>query len=192
MADPNHPQKFSFLFSDKTLTLVITFNSLIALGLVGLTYYTKFIYKKPPITEATERERLKQIESSQIPPSKSGMITFDPITVNLLSSYPPSQKMTEVTQTSEQKSHFITLGLALEIRDENQKKTLYTLKPFFLDELIQLLGKRTFEELITIQGRYILNSQIVHHMNRIIEKKTQTPPSGSWITHAYFTQFIVQ
>lgn len=192
MADPTHPQKFSFLFSDKTLTLVITFNSLIALGLVGLTYYTKFIYKKPALTEAQERERLKQVASSQIPSSKSSMISFDPITVNLLPSYPPPQKMGEVTQTSEPKPHFITLGLSLEIRDENQKTTLNTLKPFFLDELIQLLGKRTFEELITVQGRYILNSQIIDHMNRIIEKKAQTPPHRSWITHAYFTQFIVQ
>jgi flagellar basal body-associated protein FliL len=82
--------------------------------------------------------------------------------------------------------------MAIEVRDEKQKDLVESFKAFFLDELIRLLGRRSFEELITVQGRYVLNSQITEKFNQIINSKLNPTPAELLITHTYFTQFIVQ
>jgi flagellar basal body-associated protein FliL len=182
----------SFAITDKTLTLFMSLNVVATLSLVGFTYYTQFIYKKPIFSETTERARIEEQESTQKPSLKPTYIAFDSMTVNLLPSYQSHHKPEEQDESPDQKPHYITLGLSLEIRNEKQKALIEELKPLLIDELIQLLGRRTFEELITVQGRYVLNSKITEQMNQLIRKKAQLASQEPLITHAYFTQFIVQ
>jgi flagellar basal body-associated protein FliL len=190
-----HPQleTKAFAISDKVLTLFIALNCLAMGGVTGLFYYTKIIYQKPRITEKTERERLDRDNTLKKKELNPTFVSFESITVNLRHSYNPSQKIkNENESTPEQKPHFITLSMAIEVRDEKQKDLVESFKAFFLDELIRLLGRRSFEELITVQGRYVLNSQITEKFNQIINSKLNPTPAELLITHTYFTQFIVQ
>ena len=193
MADQFKSNPTELTPSDKVLAALIILNSLATASVGGLFFYTKVFYQRPKITEKTERARLendKNLKRSELTP---GFLTFDPITVNLSQSYQPAQKIrNETDPTPEQKPHYVTLGLAIEIRDEKQKAVVESFRAFFLDELIRLLGRRTFEELVTVQGRYILNSQIIQKFNQHMSTKLSPPPTELLITHAYFTQFIVQ
>jgi flagellar basal body-associated protein FliL len=73
-----------------------------------------------------------------------------------------------------------------------------------MDYLLSLLGRKAFADLTTVQGRYLLRSQISEIVNQLVngemdEKDTpgKAPQhhvggGAPLVTNVYFTQFIVQ
>ncbi|MGZ3699151.1 MAG: flagellar basal body-associated FliL family protein [Bdellovibrionota bacterium] len=172
-------------------------NTLAILGTVGLLYYTRMLYQRPAITEAGERDRLAEAKASPLAPAKPALIKFDPFTANISPS-PDAPKPADGTARQLQgKLHYVTVGFALEIRDENQKDLIDEIRPQLMDRLLQLLGHKAFQDLTSVQGRYILRTQILETANKLIAsgmKSLHEDPRNrdGLISNVYLTQIVVQ
>ena len=96
------------------------------------------------------------------------------------------------SQQIEGKLHYSTVGFALEIRDGSKKEVIETLRPIIMDKFISLLGRKGFKELTTVQGRYLLRTQLLESVNQIVAKASEEAARDGLVTNIYFTQFIVQ
>ena len=164
--------------------LLAAFNSLVALGLVGLMFYIKMVYKRPAITEDGERMRLTKMHEKKMEVVVPGLIAFEPITVNI-AAQPPNPKPADGTARQlAGKLHYATVGFALELRDAEQKDMIESLRPVIIDRMLNLLGHKAFHELTTPQGRYVLRSQILDLTNQMTH--------GTLVSNVYFTEFTVQ
>src|SRR5581483_3130648 len=102
----------------KTGTLLTLVNTVAVVATAGLLYYTKLLYKRPAITEEQERTHLKEAHVAKpVDAPVSGLIGFEPITVNI-ESVPRAPKPADgTTRQIEGKLHYATLGFSLEIQD---------------------------------------------------------------------------
>lgn len=167
-------------------------NTIAILGALGLLTYSKLYFKRPPITEESERARLAEVHASPTPPPEPGYVNLEPLTVNI-SSNPTNPKPADGTSAQLQgKLHYVTVGISLEIRDKNQEDLIEEGKPYIIDKMISILGKKQFHELNQVQGRYILHTQIIDAVNQLINSLSPKPSKEGLITHVYFTQFFVQ
>jgi flagellar basal body-associated protein FliL len=193
-------------------------NVLVLIAAAGLLYYTRMVFKRPVITESGERARLAKLHESPLPPTIPMTINFDPITVNIEST-PKSPKVDEASsQQIQGKLHYVTLGFALEIRDSKRQEDIEELRPFLIDHLLHVLGHKKFQDLNSVQGRYILKTEIVNFANEYIAKhklkglskppeaekdpsgvdasadgtEPNSPPKDILVTELYFNQFVTQ
>jgi flagellar basal body-associated protein FliL len=186
-------------------------NVLALLAAAGLLYYTRMVFKRPVITESGERARLAKMHASPLPPSIPMTIAFEPLTVNIEAT-PVAPKADEKSnQQIQGKLHYVTLGFSLEIRDSKRKEEIEELRPFLIDHLLHVLGHKKFQELNSVQGRYLLRTEIVNFANDYLEKhklkgfakpteepkekeddSTEPAPKDILVTELYFNQFIVQ
>lgn len=150
------------------LTLV---NTVAALAAVGALYYTKILFKRPAITEETERkrlledQRLKKIASET---TATGLVSFEPVTVNI-ETYPAQPPLTDEDDPGALKGklHYVTMALSVEIVDGGQTKAVDQVRPVILDQILTLMARKSFHELTTVQGRYVLRTQIMDLINRL-------------------------
>jgi flagellar FliL protein len=147
------------------LALVII-NTLGILTVIYLTYYTKFAYHKPTITD---KKVMVEIEEQ-----KDKLMDFidyklEPFTVNLNKS--PYGKFVN--------TKFTLLAVDYATKDELDKKI-----DKVRDSIISILNKKYPEELSSIQGKLFLKDQIVTTINGLLEK-------GS-IREVYIETFIIQ
>ena len=82
------------------------------------------------------------------------------------------------------KTHYARIGLTLELRNINEKGAVGENRPRILDELLTMLGNKQFNEISTVQGRYILRNEILDKINDMVKKPL--------VTNVFFTEFIVQ
>lgn len=177
-SSPSGPSKLPLLFS--------LLNTLGLLAAVGAVVYTRMMFQRPKITESSERTaRTTQAEKELAAPATPVTMAFDPITVNIRgggAGAPP-------------KMHYVTLGFSLEIRDESRADSVTEIKPLLLDRILHLLGNKAFHDLNTVQGRYILRTEIQDMANSLIaerQPKTTGPRQPALITSVYVTQFTLQ
>ena len=159
-------------------------NLLALLGALGTFVYTKMVYKRPAITERGERARLAEEAGGQAEmPHVPGHVHFDKFTVNIR----PTPAIPQPSETPSQikgKQHYATLGFSLQIRDQTEGASIESIRPLIMDELLMLLGKKAYEDLTTVQGRFLLRSQILEIVNRLLKEPI--------VTNVYFNEFIVQ
>ncbi|MBI4926006.1 MAG: flagellar basal body-associated FliL family protein [Bdellovibrio sp.] len=164
-------------------------NSLIVLITLGLLVFTQMLYKRPAITEQTERVKLekKHLKQEETPP---GYLQFEPVTINI-SSVPAQPRSAEGTPAQiHGKLHYVTLGFSLQIKDQKLVERLEPIRTKLMDQILGLLGKKTFNELVTVHGRYIVKNQILNAANLMTHQILNIKFYP--ITHVFFTQFIVQ
>jgi flagellar basal body-associated protein FliL len=179
--------------NSRNVLFVLLFNTLVIFGTIGFTFYTKYIFHKQKITEREERERIREKYSRPVEETTSTLFTLDSMTVNIANTYPIPKVAEGETPKIPGKFHYCTVQLSLEIKDEDQKDTVEALKPLLVDQIITILGKKTYSQLTTFQGRYILQSQILETANQIIAEHTKNQDNKeALITHIYFNQIIVQ
>ncbi len=178
------------------LPLIIALvNSLAVLGAAGFLGYTKLVFKRPQITEHSERKRLAdapKVEEKHTP----GVLMFDPLVVNI-QAYPGAPKAADGTQRQiEGKLHYAQIGFGLELRNEKRKEEVESLRPIIVDKIISLLGRKAFHELTTIQGRYLVRQQILDLINGVIAtsaaKPGEEPAKESLVSNVFFTHFFAQ
>lgn len=151
--------------------------------------YVKLIFKRPAIRETTERKKLEVThEKTKLDNSKTVFFTLEPITVNIAST--PIDPNSDTDQGLK-RMHYVSIGIAFEIRDEKFTTLFEVFKPYILDRLIFLLGKKTYDQLATIQGRYILQSEIQDATNKLIASKAAQPPRDPPVMRTFFNQLIV-
>jgi flagellar basal body-associated protein FliL len=174
------------------LPILPLLNTVALLAAVGFFYYSKILYKRPQITEATEREKLISAHATPPVPLVATLMTFEPMTVNIAASPNQPRAADGTTQQIQGKMHYVTIGFALEIRDKNQQETVALLRPQIQDKFILILGKKYYHELTNVQGRYVLHSQIIEAVNQIISAANNHSGKEGLITNVFFTEFTVQ
>lgn len=168
--------------------LLALVNTLAVLGALGFLAYTKLLYQRPQITEDQERQRIAQsVQIAPAPVATPGLVQFDPVTINIQPAPThPAADAGSSTQISG-KLHYATVAFALELSDIARKDELEQVRPILMDRILSLMGKKAFHEITTVQGRYLLRSQILSHANQLGAK--DQPPL---VREVFFTQFVVQ
>lgn len=172
------------------LSILYILNTVTLMGTLGFFVYTRFIYKKPKITEATELRRLASINTAAIH-SKPAYITFAPVTLNIETS-PLHPHSADGKSQPQGKLHYVTLGFALEVRDSTQLDKVEAIRPKLMDKLGTLIGKKPFDDLITVQGRYVLLSELLQTSNQLILAEANGKLKEDLVINVYFTDFVVQ
>jgi flagellar FliL protein len=156
-------------------------NTLAVLGALGFFAYTQFIFKKPKFTESGERERIAQTAvATPVPKPVMGTVAFEPLTLNIKPS----------GNEENPRMHFLKLTFAVELQDMSISKTLEELKPVLLDKILALLGRKSFQELVTVQGRFVLRTEILDMTNALLSKELKR--KDTLVTNVYFNEFVVQ
>ena len=176
--------------------LIALLNTLAIFATLGLLIFTKIMYKKPKITEASEKKHLAVVFASPKPPPVPALIKFEPITVNIAPTPPEKLEDQGSGPPGQDRLHYITVGFSLEIGDATQTSKVEGARPFILDQIISLLGKKKAQELSTVQGRYILKSQLLDILNQKLaelnNKHGKDKSSALVVTNLFFEEFIVQ
>ena len=184
-ADPSASPKSSF-------PIIPLLNTIAILATSGLIYYSKMVFKRPRITEESERTRLMESNALPTPATDPGFIQFDPVTVNIEAVPHHPAPADGTSQQLHGKLHFVTVGFSLAVRDRSQADLINEVRPQILDKLIATLGKKKFTELNNVQGRYVLHSQIMDFANDLLVRHSAKPMKDGLVTNVYFTQFVVQ
>lgn len=166
-------------------------NTVSLLGVLGVLVYTQVLYKRPPMTETTEREKINQESLMKPEDMKRTLVSFDPIQANLKPT--PIGVQVQGGPPQQMKTHFVSMVLALELIDSSFESTVKGLLPKFLDKLLRELGTTSVDELASVQGRYLLRSKIVGIMNELVrEERKLSPNAPPVVSNAYFSDFMVQ
>ena len=162
----------------KKVTLILGVLNTVAIAVVlGLFVYTKIIFKHPAITEVKERAKLTE-NATKLDPALGGkkmIIQLDPLSVNL-DTYKGADGKEVV--------HAAAITLSVEIRDEADAEKFNAAKPVVMDRIIQNLGKKTFDDLNQVQGRYLFRSQVIDAVNEYL--------GSPIVTEIYFGDFLLQ
>ena len=192
---------------EKLPLLLALLNAVAILATLGLLVYTRILFKRPPITEEAERARLTQLHASPKAPPPPGLVEFPVMTVNILSNPVQPRPLPGQPQQIQGKLHYATLAFSLEVRDAAKKDVIEELRPLITDKVIGLVGRKSPQELATVQGRYVLRSQIIESTNELLEKTKipapvahgrrrkilgTPPPPEPLVTNLFFSQMIVQ
>ena len=161
----------------KKIGLILGLLNTVAIAAVlGLFIYTKKIYKHPPITEAKERAKLEANGNTLSKKDlKKAVVAIEPITANL-DPYDDGD--------GKQKIHYVSLTMAVEIRDEKELGKFEEVKPVIMDRVLQTLSKKKYEELNQVQGRYVFRSQVIDAANEFL--------GAPMVTEIYFSEFLLQ
>lgn len=167
-------------------------NSVALLAAAGLMAYSKLLFKRPPITESSERARLAETKAKPKPAATPGNIPFDRFTANLSGSGAPA-KMADPSPAAQGKLHNVTLTFVVEVRDLGRKAEIDETRSIIMDRVLSLLGRKQFHDLTTAQGRYILRSQMIDLMNQVlVERDPKSIGQDPLVVNLFFTEFIVQ
>jgi flagellar basal body-associated protein FliL len=171
-------------------------NTIAVLAAVGMLVYTRVLYKRPPITEDGERAKIEAMKAAPTAPAVLSFINFDPLTINISPSPPNVRPQEGSNEQIAGKLHYATIGFSVQV-DENRKDELDALKPLILDQFLALVGHKQFHELTSVQGRYVLKTQLIELANALALKRQQMAgqtqqDNGPLISGLFFNQFIVQ
>jgi flagellar basal body-associated protein FliL len=173
-------------------------NTIAVVAAIGMLIYTRILYKRPQITEEGERQKIEALKALPPPTTVPGYVNFEATTINISPS-PVETKPSDGASNSQTvgKLHYATIGFSIELGDINRKDELEALKPLILDQFLALVGHKQFHELTSVQGRYVLKTQLIELANALAVKRSQLTPSqaeqaGPLITGLFFNQFIVQ
>jgi flagellar basal body-associated protein FliL len=59
-----------------------------------------------------------------------------------------------------------------------------------VDRVMSVIGRKTYDDLVTIQGRYHLRAEITEVANELMERTTET--RGSAVSNVFLSQFMIQ
>ena len=169
--------------------LVALINTLAIMGALGTFVYTRILFKRPVITEEAERARLadealKKANASAV----SGTVTFPPVTINIKPTFIGPE--TGAKALASAKLHYATMAFTLELRDERQKDLIETLQPVIFDRVLSLMGRKNYADLTSVQGRYVVRTQMQDIVNQLVAAETKDKTAA--VTNVYFSTFMIQ
>lgn len=143
-----------------------------------MLYYTKVLFKRPSITEESERKRLVEAKAKTLitEATVSGLIDFPPVTINI-EAYPADTPEGDTPPAPKGRLHYATVAFAVEIRDVGQRAIIEDVRPVIMDKLLSIMAHKPFHELTSVQGRYVLRTQIMEIVNHLAENLPSHPPS---------------
>ncbi|MGK5086871.1 flagellar basal body-associated FliL family protein [Bdellovibrionota bacterium FG-2] len=175
----------------KLVLLAVIVNMVIVIIGAGSTYFTRILYKRPAITEPTERDRLEKKYSDKDQKNEGGMVIFKPLTLNIASKPNPIKGADGTDSQLQGKIHYATIGFGMEIREASRKERIEALTPVITDRFLSMLGRKEMHELTSVQGRYLLRSQLVDMLNEVVGSQSGMGEEDL-ITNVFFTEFQIQ
>ncbi len=174
------------------LLIALGLNTFVTLSAMGFGLYSKVLYKRPKVTDALERSRLFDLYVPVKMAEKNHYFPFRSMTVNIASN-PDAPRAADGTAGQIQgKLHYLTVSFSLELRDVDFYQQMTTYAPFIIDQVIRIVGKKPFHELATVQGRYVLASEILDAANQLISQRDPGYAHQAALSHVYFEHFMVQ
>ena len=158
-------------------------NTLVLLGALGVAAYTLIVFKRPEITEEQERAKFEAMRASPSPAPSTGFIEVPVFSVNIRTTPSQPGSLNYDPQIAG-KLHYASLGFSLELKHMQVLDDFEVIKPIFMDRLLQLMGKKEFNELTTVQGRYVLRNEIMELANELLKQPV--------VLNVFFTKFVVQ
>lgn len=168
----------------KTPIILALLNTVAALAALGTFVYTRVMFERPPITEQAERARLQQAHAKPERKPEEGMISYEKITVNIRPEPGAPEPAPGTSEQIKGKVHYATVEMSLEVLDLNRREELDKVKAVLMDRILYVLGKKSFHELVTVQGRFVLRSEIMEIANGLLGKPL--------VKNVFFNTFIVQ
>ena len=164
-------------------------NTVCVLLALGALVYTQVLFKRPVITEESERERLAAAQDAEKLKKKkeivdAGTIQFEPFVVNIRALPPSGPQEGTTTQGPQGKMHFARIAMTLELRDMGKKDRIEEVKPVMMDKLLSLFGGKSYNEITTVQGRYLVRNDILEIANTLVKEPL--------VMNVFFTEFLVQ
>jgi flagellar protein FliL len=89
-----------------------------------------------------------------------------------------------VNLQDERRSRYLRIAIQLEIVGAKWEEEIQKRLPQVRNRLLFLLSNKTVDEISSVDGKYRLQEEIVHHINENLEKAI--------VQKVYFTDFIVQ
>jgi flagellar basal body-associated protein FliL len=116
---------------------------------------TRVLYKRPVITEESERKRLEALAKAKAKIDlEPGLVAFDPVTINIA----PVQG----------RPHYATIGFSLQIRDNTRQSDVEAVRALIMDKFLGLVGRKEPYELNNVQGRFVLRTELIDAANKVI------------------------
>jgi flagellar FliL protein len=85
--------------------------------------------------------------------------------------------------------NFLKVTMSLEVEGKKGNEVVSKEIPILRNQIIFLLTEKTYEEMITSEGKALLQQEILKRVNRALEEKGVKEVK---VTGVYFTDFIVQ
>lgn len=124
-------------------------------------------------TKATGKgETAAKKEEHETPPVFARLETF---TVNL--------------QKTDPEDHYLQVEVHLKIADDKVNEALKLRGPEIRNALLLLMSSKTQDDLVTVEGKQQLATQISEQINKIIRSKDAKKDG---VTGVYFTSFVIQ
>lgn len=173
-AKPKKPLNFAMILA--------AVNGVFILAVLGFAAYSKLVFKRPAITEKEERAKLAtQVQTKKEEP---GTVKFDQVTVNIASNPRTPEGAPGTERQLQGKLHYVTFEFILELRDKDKVHRIDEIREVYMDEILGIIGRKTFDDLNSVQGRFFLRTQLQDVANRHLKEPL--------ITNAYFTNYILQ
>lgn len=163
-------------------------NTVAVIAALGMLVYTRVLFKRPTFTEAGERKKLADAPP-KASPYQPGLITFEALTVNI-KPIPSILHSKEMGQPNPGTAQYATVGFSFEVRDMGRKDQIESLKPVINDKVLGMLARKDMAELTTVQGRYVLRTQIMDTANALLTQGASN--KDNVVTNVYFNEFVVQ
>lgn len=180
----NKPSKIPLILSGVNL--------LALLGLLGVVYYTRVLYKRPKITESIERKKIQEQLALEALQKKNSVGVRS---IMMLEGISANLKPTELGEKIQGgppvtlKPHFAQIRFGLELFDKRYEEQVKAELPKFSDQILKALSVLSVEEISSVQGRITLKNRIIGIMNELTRKSKADPPI---VTNVFFTEFTIQ
>jgi flagellar FliL protein len=159
-ANPKGPSKLPILLA--------VVNTVAILAAMGFLVYTKLLFKRPAITETSVRAQLAKTTAIPLLPAEPGFVNFEPTTLNIAAA-------------EDGRRRYATIGFSVGIRDNTRSSEIEAVRPLIMDKVLSLLGRRSYQDLVNVQGRYVLRSELIDAINAILRDNAgqiQAPSAG--------------
>ena len=147
--------------------LIIILALVLASGGGGAWWFLKRGKHAEPKTGATEKK-----EEAEKPPIFARLDTF---TVNL--------------QKTDAEDHYLQIEIQLKVAEDTVNESLKLRNPEIRNALLLLMSSKTQADLVTIEGKQKLATEIASQINKIIRA---TDPKKNGVLGVYFTSFVIQ
>lgn len=153
-------------------TILVGVMLLSTLAVVGLFFYTEKIYKKPPIDENAEKEKLLNERAQELIP------TFFHIEKMIISLTPHSESK------NNHRLRWLELELSFSLFDPKDLGFFKEYLPLLQDQIIEVSSKMPPEELNTLSGKLILSDRLKKAINKSLGKVA--------VKNVHFSKFVLQ
>ncbi len=152
-------------------------NTLLILGALGTTIYTKMLYKKPTIDESVEMKKIKATAAAkdEEETDEKPILSFELQTVNIA--------------PTASRPHYVTISYAIELRNSEAESAATQMKAVLSDIVIKNLSKLEMSELNTVQGKLLFKTQLVREFNSKLKEVSKIEAS---VNDLYFSNFVIQ